>query len=33
MVMAGNRLPYPDTAFVNGKVRTFASGPQTAQTV
>ena len=33
--MAGSHLPYPDTVFFNGKVRTFAPGPgpDTAQAV
>ena len=31
--MAGSHLPYPDTVFFNGKVRTFASGAPVAQAV
>ncbi len=31
--MAGSHLPYPDTVFFNGKVRTFASGTPMVQAV
>ena len=31
--MAGSHLPYPDTVFFNGKIRTFASGAPIAQAV